>query len=40
MVPTGHSARTSYKCDIKILKLQIHSTGHNGIKITAKGEKK
>jgi hypothetical protein len=27
----GPPARTSYKCDIKILKLQIDSTGHNGI---------
>jgi hypothetical protein len=32
MIPAaGHRARTSYKSDIKIVKLQIDSTGHNGI---------
>jgi hypothetical protein len=34
VVPAGHRTTTSYKCDIKILKLQIDSTGHNGIRHT------
>ena len=36
MVPAGHRTTTSYKCDIKILKLQIDSTGYSGIRKKAK----
>ena len=36
MTPAGHRASTSYKCDIKILKLQIDSTGYSGIQKKAK----
>ena len=37
MTPAGHSARASYKCDIKILKLQIDSLLDTmAYKITAK----
>jgi hypothetical protein len=36
VVPAGHRTTTSYKCDIKILKLQIDSTGHNGIQNNGK----
>jgi 2,3-bisphosphoglycerate-independent phosphoglycerate mutase len=36
VTPAGHRARTSYKCDIKILKLQIDSTGYSGIRKKAK----
>ena len=32
----GNRAITSYECDIKILKLQIDSTGHNGIQNNCK----
>jgi hypothetical protein len=31
VILAGHHARTSYKCDIKILKWQIDSTGYNSI---------
>ena len=36
MTPAGYRARTSYKCKIKILKLQIDSTGYSGIRKKAK----
>jgi hypothetical protein len=37
MTPAGHGARTPYKCDIKILKLQIDSLlDTTAYKITAK----
>jgi hypothetical protein len=36
VTPAGHRARTSYKCKIKILKLQIDSTGYSGIREKAK----
>jgi hypothetical protein len=36
VIPAGHRARTSYKCDIKILKLQIDSTGYNSIQYNYK----
>ena len=36
MTPAGHRARTSYKCHIKILKLQIDSTGYSDIRKKAK----
>jgi hypothetical protein len=36
VVPAGHRTTTSYKCDIKILKLQIDSLDTTAYKITAK----
>ena len=36
VIPAGHRARTSYKCDIKILNLQIEPTGYDAIQNNSK----